>query len=189
MPIKDIEGLVRRLPEVRKITNIFSRPFDEPQRSYMFEVYVKGGEGDLLDKFTSNNIRFNAKSVSIPQVASDFITHNYMGKKFHYSGKDSSAHNVTITFWDDEAFTVYDFLKAWYDSTNEPETGRSTSKRKFQRSIVINMKDVTDTTITKKFEMVGAFPIEISDIPLSYESSEPIEISATFMFDEERVLN
>lgn len=154
---------------------------NEPQRAYMWEVLFYDG----VEQFTETDaIRFYAKSITIPRMTNDVITHAYMGKRLYYSGKDASDHTITITFWDDEELTVYNYLRDWYKLTSEPWTGSAVSKERYVRSIEIRLKDASDTWDNKKIQLFNVFVSDIADVQLSYDSSELIEITATFVFDE-----
>lgn len=187
----DVDNIVNRLKskKLREIAGITQRRLSEnPQKSYMFEIDILGGGvlpniGSLL-----SNITVFAKSATIPQSAVEPIRVNFMGEPIFYAGKDASSHSTTITFWDDEYASMLHYLDQWFQLVHENDTGNITNKTGYQRNIRIRPRDASDTIDTSIVELDGCFPTDISDISLSYDASEVIEITATFQFDKKRVV-
>lgn len=187
----DFKNIFNRVSE-NKLTDIFGVSqrgvSDKPQRSYLWEVHILNGGivpviGSILD-----NIRVYAKTVTIPNSTIEPIQLNHMGERIFYSGKEGSSHTVSMTFWDDEIGTIRRYLDQWHQLANENFTGNSVNKTNFQRTIKIYLRDTTDTIYTGVFELEGAFPIEIGEISLNYDSSEIIEIPVTMQFDTKRII-
>lgn len=184
--LKNARDIAKALPEVRKITNLFSsnRYETEPQRAYMFEITILEDGIKSVTQLYADLAKFYAKSLSIPKFSVDTITMPYLKKKFLFAGKDSSDHLLTVTFWDDEAFSIYNYMRDWYKRLDMPYTGQGLHKSNYTRSIQIKMKDTTDIATTKKIELKRAFPTEIGEVQLSYESGNIVEFSVTFAYDE-----
>lgn len=151
-----------------------------PQKAYMWEVEIQGSAAGALQDLT-----LYAKSISIPQSAVEQLTINHKGGKSHYAGKDSSAHTVTATFFDDENQTVSKYFNDWFNTyVSDPSTANGSSKSEYAADIVIKMKDSTDENVTAQWKLSKSFPIDIGEVSLSYDSSDAIELSVTFSYDE-----
>ena len=152
-----------------------------PQFSYMFEVSVAGSN------FSSSGITAFAKTVSIPQVSVEQMIINHKAGKTHYAAKDASAHTVNLTFWDDESGTVYKFFNEWFELIQNPEDSSGIQRGSYIADTIIKLKDATDKTETASIVLSGSFPMEISDVQLSYDSSEAMEVNITLSFEKKTV--
>lgn len=153
----------------------------EPQRSYMWEVYVKGQTAMPSNTYTY------AKTVSIPNFSTEDMVLNYMGEQLHYAGKNSSNKSIQVTFWVNQKLTPYKELLDWWYKTSEPTTGFQTYKNHkgtgYAQTLELKLIDVTNFRYNAVITMENAYPTEIGEVSLSYESSEMMEVSATFVFD------
>ena len=162
------------IQDVRSINNI--------QKSYMWEVEIRAlSLGALPDLATY------AKTVSIPQSAVEQIVINHKAGKVHHAGRDSAAHTMSITFWDDETGTIRKYMQNWMHLMHNPVTASGSPRDVYSAALIIKLKDSTDTTTTGTITLGHTFPIDMSDISLSYDSSEPIEVSVIFSYDEKAV--
>lgn len=181
----DVRGILGKLPEARKLANLVTGGlFSDPQRSYMFELRVMGRD---FNTGSLNDIRFYVKSAVIPQYAVDHIRTNFMGNQIIYNGKDVSSHVMTVTCWDDENLSVYSYFRKWMEIMRVPVSGQTVSKSNYATDVLIKLKDASDLVTTAEFKMIKAFPIEIGEVPLSYDGSDPIEIPIIFMFEETEI--
>lgn len=158
------------------------RAINNPQMQYMYEVDILGLSSGSLD-----NLTLYCKTVSIPQSSVEQTIINHKASKTHFAGRDASGHQVTITFWDDEALTIYKYFSEWFDLIHNPVTGSGLSRDLYAAEMVIRLKDKSDQTTTGKITLGTVFPTDIPDVSLSYDTSEAIEISITLSFDEKTV--
>ena len=178
----DVDNIIRSLPTARRIsTRLNAGINNDPQRNYMWEFSILGRE---LNATFLNDLRFYAKTVTIPTQSVELIPIKYMGNTIHYSGQESSPKTLQVTFWDDENLTVYSYLKSWHELTREVYTGRAVSPRNMSTDLVVTLKDHTDFVKTAKFIFKNSFIFEIGEIPLNYDGSEAIEIQASFIYQE-----
>jgi hypothetical protein len=165
------------------LANIQSvRAINSPQKSYMWEVEIQGLSTGALQDMT-----LYAKTVSIPQSAVEQIIINHKAGKTHHAGRDASAHTVIITFWDDESQTISKFMHDWIDMIHNPITSSGVSRDIYQATLVIRLLDSTEDNVTATITLGRSFPIDIAEAALSYDSSEPIEHSVTFSYDEKTI--
>jgi hypothetical protein len=156
----------------------------EPQRSYMFEVAII----DTVSGDAFNNLRYYVKEVTIPSRARDSIVVEYMGNKLIWSGKDSSSHEIAITFWDDENLIMTHFLNRWNYLSGEPQHSNGLGKESYVRDIKLIMKPMIDIGTTGTFLFKNCFPTQIGEISLSYDDSSVMEIPTTFSYDYREVI-
>lgn len=154
------------------------RAINNPQRSYMWEVEVQGLASGALGEMS-----FYAKTVSIPQIAVEQIILNHKAAKTHHAGRDASGHTVTLTFWDDEAQTIHSFFHNWMELILNQETGSGTARDEYSANLVIKLMNANDSEVTSTITLDYAFPTDIAEVPLSYDTSEPVEYSVTFSYD------
>lgn len=165
------------LGRLRQAADIFGlSATGEPQRNYMFECTVLGE--NVLDQF-----KFFVKSINIPSVSREPIMIDYMDEKLIYSGKDSSTHSFNMIFWDDQYLTIYTYLNEWMREQGSVDRKTAHAHPQYVKNMEVKFKDTSDTIITGTFEIKNMFPTEIGEIAATYESSDIVEIQATFAFD------
>lgn len=149
------------------------------QRSYMWEVEVQGLSTGGLDSLAAY-----AKTVSIPQSAVEQTIINHKAGKSHFAGRNAAAHTTTITFWDDESLTLTRYFQDWMDLIFDPDTGAGVQRDLYRANLIIKLKDITDSNENGVIELSNAWPMDMAEVALSYDSSEAIEVSVTFSYDK-----
>jgi len=178
-----IRKLFSNLPNIRRVADLVgASPVGEPQKQYAWELWITGGVAAHM-----GDIRFFAKTVSLPQKSIEPIYTELAGVKYQYPGKDTSARTITATFFDDEHLTVYNYMKKWIDLMHTPGEGDALPKAQTVANIAVKLKDSTDLVQTLTVNMPNAFIIDLGEVPLDYETSDAIEITVTFAFDDPTV--
>lgn len=156
------------------------RTMNNPQRAYEYEVEVFGGSpAGSLPIITQR-----VETVNIPGSSVDTIEVNFKGRKTMYAGRDSSAHTFTVSFYDDESRSVYRYFKNWKDGAiNDQITGAGLTRDLYAGEIHIKTFSHDSNTVTATHILSTAFPIELGEIAMTYESSEHIRFDVTFSFD------
>ena len=154
------------------------RSIHNPQKSYMWEVSITGGVASPLKELS-----FYAKTAVIPQSAVEQIVINHKASKTHHAGRDSSGHSVTLTFWDNEDQTIQRYFYDWMQTIHNEVTGGAVTRDIYSANVVLKLRDSNDQNTTGSIRLTNAFPIDLSDISLSYDGSEPVEISVTMSYD------
>lgn len=155
------------------------RAINNPQKSYMWEIEVRA-----LSSGSIEDLKFYAKTVAIPQLAVEQVIINHKSDAARHAGRDASAHTVTVTFWDDENLSIINFFHDWMDNLiHNPNVGGGLTRDLYSADLVIKLKDATDDNVTGQFVLKHCFPIDLAEIPLSYDTSEPVELSVTLSFD------
>lgn len=162
----------------------------QPQQAYMWEVIFVGTDMYGPDNQSrENDIKFYAKSASLPTQSQDVVKKYYAGVPYAYPSKDSSMKIFRATFWDNNMLDIYHFFQRWFNMTNDPRAKRKTSPEKYFRRIQLNLLQTDGVTPTDIFWFHDAFPIEIGEAELSYESSDPFIFDVQFRFSKQTMGN
>lgn len=165
-----------KLNDIRRIAGQFRLiPSLEPQRAYMFEVAVLGGEQEP-------NIKFFLKNAVIPSSSREPIILDYLDTRVVFPGKYTGSRSVTLTFWDDERLTMFRYFNRWLTATENKRI-----KSNYSRDLVISLKDTSDFIETARITLKNAFVTEVADVNLSYESGEIMELSVTFAYEYKEI--
>lgn len=170
------------LGNLRKLASLSKLGRGDPQFSYSWEISIRNKNTNMFFNFL-NNISFFAKTVTLPQTAVERIEIAFLGEKISYAGKDASSKTVTVSFWDDEQLTVYRYFRSWMNNISEANTGRQVRKSEYVGEMDIRLRHQTDLVNNGVIKLGRVFPMEISEVPLSYDSSEPMEVTVTLSFD------
>lgn len=180
-------------------------PTKEPQRSYMWEIGISDPEGDSVDKIT-----LYAKQTAVPPTMTENLKRWYAGVEYSYAGRDVSPRIFRVTFWDNEDLEIYRFFRKWNELINGGETstkvkpedyfGKATikllrsngkSSNDYNIGLGTTILDVPDiigkvwddaTEDDSKFTMKDIFPVEVSEITLSYAESTEITFDVMFSY-------
>lgn len=160
----------------------------DPQRSYMFSVYFQGGIAAKL-----GDIGIYVQSVQIPAVRVEMLKLRRINTSKVYAGKSDTPKQINFVFWDDEGLTVDTFFRTWLsvltakmqinNDPNAPLVSGIVSKKDYVSDLVIETKDASDILVTKRYVLKNAFPIEIADTEMSYESNDAMRVQVTIAFD------
>lgn len=165
------------MQDIKRIAGIFNlTPTLEPQRAYMFEVNIIGSGSEPA-------IKFFIKTATIPESSREPILIDYLDTKIVFPGKYTGSRSMTFTLWDDQRLLMLRYFNRWLDATEEKSI-----KSNYSRDIKISLKDTSDFIETAAITLKNAFVTNISDIALSYESSDVMELSVTFSY-EDKIIN
>jgi hypothetical protein len=161
------------------------RAINTPQKSYQWEVAIQGLSTGSLSALT-----VYAKSVAIPASSVDQVRIPFKASNVYYAGRDNAPHTVTIAFWDDENQTVRNYFQNWFDILmHNPITGGQAPKNLYTADITLTLMDSSGNNTTAKIKLSAAFPTDLQDINLSYDSSEPLELSVQFVYDTKTIVS
>ena len=147
-----------------------------PQKGYMWQVDVYD------DKSQFRQLGFFVKSCVIPQRSMRTLDYKFMNGTLSYAGRDSTPKSLHMTFWDDEDLTIYRYLTNWMKSASQSGDGTSVPMSVYARNIKIKLRDSADQETTIIINLGMAFPIDIGEVPLDYNSSDAINVPVTFKF-------
>ena len=149
---------------------------NEPFKQYTWDIILRSPVGGL------ESIPFRARSATIPDKVSEVFEINYKAEKASYAGRDASTKTTTLTFWDDEELSVQKALQAWKDFQLDPATGAGRSKSEYVGTGTLLLLNSAGAVIGS-YDLFNVFIENIGEIPLTYDASEPIEITVTLRYD------
>jgi len=153
-------------------------------RPNLFEVELTNLPGGI--SWNSDNFRFMCKAAALPAQNMASIDVPFRGRIFKVAG-DRTIDTWTVTVINDEGFILRNAFEAWSEliaklDTNIGATDPSAymvNAKVYQlgRGSTASSKDNTGTAnaVLKEYEFIDIFPTNVSQIDLSYDSSDTIE--------------
>lgn len=151
-----------------------------PQMGYMWDIHFR----DVFGTDTTNEVSFFAKESAIPATTLEAVSGKFLGIEYSHSGYDSSPNTFRVTFFDNQGLPIYRYIQKWLQLSHQSKSGFKALPKTYKREIILKLKDNTDTLISDSFLMKGAYPIEISETSLSFNSSEVIQFDVIFKFNQ-----
>ena len=171
--------------ENRTISDFKSRLVGGGARPNLFEVRMTDLP-DFVDDWPSETFQFLCKAAALPASNIAAIDVPFRGRIFKVAG-DRTIDTWTITIINDEDFRIRNAMEAWMDgiaklSNNLGATNPSAYMRNatvFQLGRGANPRsenaDGDRNAVLAEYEFIDMFPTNISQIDLSYDSSDTIE--------------
>ena len=153
-------------------------------RPNLFEVELASFPGGI--SWDANNFRFMCKSAALPAQNIASIDVPFRGRVFKVAG-DRTIDTWTVTVINDEGFLLRNAFEQWANliarlDNNIGATNPSAymvNAKVFQlgRGSVANSTNNAGTAnaVLKEYEFIDIFPTNVSQIDLSYDSSDTIE--------------
>jgi len=151
-----------------------------PQRNWSWEVSIVS-----LSTGNEEGLTAQAQSVTLPASSAEAFQINYKSKQTYFSGRDSSDNTVTITFYDTEALTVYNFFQGWFDNLIvNPVTGGGAPRELSTAEVILKTMATDEETVTSTTRLKNAFPTNIGEVSLDYETNEAMTVEITLQYDQ-----
>ena len=173
------------MANLRTITNFKSALRGGGARPNLFEVRMTDLP-DFVDDWPSETFQFMCKAAALPASNIAAIDVPFRGRIFKVAG-DRTIDTWTITIINDEDFRIRNAMEAWMNgiaklSNNLGATNPSAYMRNatvFQLGRGANPRsenaDGDRNAVLAEYEFIDMFPTNISQIDLSYDSSDTIE--------------
>lgn len=120
---------------------------------------------------------FMIKAASLPSSVINPIEVPFRGRKLKVAG-DRSFEPWSITVINDTTMDIRNAFERWMDLINANSENTSSytgnSALSYYSDILVHQLD-RDDTITKTYEIIGAFPTNVSAIDLNYDSNDTVE--------------
>ena len=124
--------------------------------------------GDV--EFTS----FMVKGAGLPASTVNVIEIPFRGRQLKIAG-DRTFESWTITVLNDVDMKVRNSFETWMNGINEHTNNTGLSNpQDYQADLIVEQLD-KNGNITKRYDLRGAFPVNISQIDLSYDTGDAIE--------------
>ena len=171
--------------ENRTISDFKSRLVGGGARPNLFEVRMTDLP-DFVDDWPSETFQFMCKAAALPASNIAAIDVPFRGRIFKVAG-DRTIDTWTITVINDEDFRIRNAMEQWMDgiaklSNNLGATNPAAYMRNatvFQLGRGATPRSVNSdgerNAVLAEYEFIDIFPTNISEIALSYDSSDTIE--------------
>jgi T4-like virus tail tube protein gp19 len=157
-------------------------------RPSLFQVIISNPVNPIADL----KLPFLCRAASMPASILGTIEVPYFGRKLKIAG-DRKFDAWTVTIINDEDFLVRNALETWNNSINlyqQNITALGTSAPSVYKSQATVTQFGKDGTILRTYQFNGIFPDQISNIDLSWNSTDEIEeFQVSFQYDTFEVLN
>ena len=161
-------------PPLRTITGFKSKLAGGGTRPNLFEVEIAFPNETAIDNDTKEKSRFLIKAAALPASNITPIDVNFRGRILKIAG-DRTFDTWTVTVLNDVDFSIRSAFEKWMNLINKMEdnTGEQ-DPAIYQPDAYVHQLDRDGSTLrTYKFHDV--FPTNISQIDLSYETTDTIE--------------
>lgn len=153
-------------------------------RQNLFEVRFdpSGNRGGAGTSF----VPFMCQATTLPASEIGFIPVPYFGRTINLAG-DRTFAPWSVQVVNDPNFSIRSDLEGWHNALNERVLNTRSQAYAFAENYKINADVIQyDQTgnILRKYRFVGAFPIAVGDIALSWADNNTIEVfPVTFQYD------
>lgn len=154
-------------------------------RPSLFDVFMTVPAGIGIDNVSVDKSRFVCRGASLPASSVASIDAPYFGRKIKLAG-DRTFADWTVTVMNDEDFGVRSMFEVWSNGLNRMVSNvrdPSLSMEQYKTDFDI-VQYGKDGTVIRSYQMVGAFPTEVGEIQLDWDSTNTIEVfTVNFAFD------
>ena len=149
-------------------------------------------EVDIVWPWTSTTrTNYNIKTTFLPASISTSTTVNYLGRVFKFAGERTYP-QWTCTFLNDEDFKLRNALERWSDYISghvklgrtrvQSTAGSENMPLDYQSSAILTQFSKNGNPL-KKYTFNGLYPLTLTDIPVSWDTTNAIEeFTATFEY-------
>ena len=117
---------------------------------------------------------FMCKGAQLPASVTNVIDVPFRGRQLKVAG-DRTFEPCTVTIINDTDFAVRDSMERWLNGINNHKANAGlTNPVDYQADLIVDQLD-RDGTAIKTYNFRGAFPVNISNIELNYETVDTIE--------------
>ena len=117
---------------------------------------------------------FMCKGAQLPASVTNVIDVPFRGRQLKVAG-DRTFEPWTVTIINDTDFAVRDSMERWLNGINNHKANAGlTNPVDYQADLIVEQLD-RDGTVIKTYNFRGAFPVNISNIELNYETVDTIE--------------
>ena len=149
------------------------------QRVYWWDIIIPnilgGGDEDALE--------VRAQSTSIPGRSFGGILIPYKGGPgFKVPGKLTMPHTWPCVFIEGLDRKVFDAITGWKQAITDARTGKGGPDSIIKKSAYLRLTNGTGV-VTNKIKLVGCYPEDVPDVPITYDDEAVLMYSVTFSYD------
>lgn len=124
-------------------------------------------------------------------LATNEINNDYTGVTERHAYRRLYDDRADFTFYVDHDFKVVKFFETWISwivgetQYGEQETDTYSYRMKFPKDYMVNIhiqKFERDYTIYNEYTFIGAYPISINSMPVSYDNSQLLKCTVSFTY-------
>jgi len=156
-------------PPKRKITDFKSKLSGGGARSNLFEVVLSFPEAAPADTNVLDKSRFLIKTAAMPASTVTPLPVAFRGRTLNVAG-DRTFESWTITVINDTDFSIRSAFENWMNTMNKVSDNTGiTDPALYQADAFVYQLDRDGSTL-RAYHFYDLFPINISSIPLSYDT-------------------
>jgi hypothetical protein len=154
-------------------------------RPSLFSVYLSVPQGIGIDSVSVDKFRFVCRATELPASAVSSIEIPYFGRKIKVAGERAFA-DWSVTVMNDEDFAVRSMFETWSNALNRMVSNvrdPNINAENYKTDLEI-IQYGKDGSVIRSYQLVGAFPTEIGNIGLDWDSANAVEsFSVNFSYD------
>jgi len=156
-------------------------------RPSLFDVLITFPAGFSGDTSTpASKLQFTCNATQLPASSLGEIQVPYFGRKIKLAG-DRTFQDWTITVMNDEDFLVRDSIESWHTQINSIQNNllsTSFDGNLYKSATGTITQYGKDGSILKSYSMVNMFPVDVSQVDLSWNATDQFEsFQVTFAYD------
>jgi hypothetical protein len=126
-------------------------------------------------------------SASLPASSVNPTIVQYRGREVKFAG-ERTFDPWTVSVLNDTDMTMRSYLEKWSNAMNDLENnGGLTAPSAYMVDLIVQQLDRNDD-ITRTYDLRGAFPINVSEVALSYSANDMVsEFSVTWAYQDFQV--
>ena len=161
-------------PPLRTITGFKSKLVGGGARPNLFEVELAFPENLGIANDVKEKSRFLVKAAALPASNITPIEINFRGRILKIAG-DRTFDTWTITVINDTDFIIRSAFEKWMNSINKLSDGTGLQNpASYQADTYVHQLDRDGSTL-RTYQFYDIFPTNISQIDLSYETTDTLE--------------
>lgn len=142
----------------------------EPKRMFRWVVEIDG-----IDAWT-------AKTFARPSQKFESVTIDYINQKRYIAGKNE-WNTLALTLWDPIMPSASQKITQWLRLVHDAPTGRMGYAEMYKKNFSLKLLDGPGNVV-EKWNVIGAWPMEVDFGELDYANSETATIQVTIRMDE-----
>lgn len=154
-------------------------------RPALFNVFLSVPPGIGIDNVSVDKFRFVCKTAELPASTVGVVEVPYFGRKIKKKG-DRVFQDWTVTVMNDEDFSVRALFETWSNAMNRLVSNvmdTALNGENYKADLEVNQY-AKDGELIRSYGIIGAWPSDISSIPLDWETQNQIEsFNVTFSYD------
>ena len=154
-------------------------------RPSLFNVILSVPQSIGIKDVSKNKFQFVCNAAELPAAIVQPIEIGYFGRKIKVAG-DRTYGNWTVSVMNDEDFSVKSLFELWSNGINRFVSNvrdPKLSKAEYKVELEI-LKYSKDGEITRKYTMVGAWPMDVGPIAQNWTDQNKIEqFDVAFCYD------